>query len=90
MFFSHTIKGQKDNMPMLDSILDKKIRLIDYEKLQKDGTGYRTVAFGKWAGVSGAIDMDTLELGTVCYNLFMCLVITVFAQMANIGQQVFG
>jgi len=57
MFFSHTIKGQKDNMPMLDAILDKKIRLIDYEKLQKDGHGHRTVAFGKWAGVAGAIDI---------------------------------
>jgi len=56
-FFSHTIKGQPDNMPMLDAILDKNIRLVDYEKIQVDGVGKRMVAFGKWAGVAGAIDI---------------------------------
>ena len=45
-------------MPMLDAILDRNIRLIDYEKIQKDGVGKRQVAFGKWAGVAGAIDMQ--------------------------------
>ncbi|MHA1332286.1 MAG: hypothetical protein ACTSR2_14560, partial [Candidatus Hodarchaeales archaeon] len=32
VFFSHTIKGQKYNMPMLKRILELKTTLIDYEK----------------------------------------------------------
>jgi alpha-aminoadipic semialdehyde synthase len=55
-FFSHTIKAQKDNMPMLDSILEKNIRLLDYEKLADD-RNQRLVAFGKWAGFAGMIDI---------------------------------
>lgn len=31
MFFSHTIKAQEYNMPLLDKLLELKIRLIDYE-----------------------------------------------------------
>lgn len=42
-------------MPALDSILEKKIRLIDYEKIC-DAEGRRLVAFGKFAGNTGAID----------------------------------
>ncbi|ORY48201.1 hypothetical protein BCR33DRAFT_757622 [Rhizoclosmatium globosum] len=34
LFFSHTYKGQKYNMPMLKAIMDKKIRLIDYELMK--------------------------------------------------------
>lgn len=41
---------------MLDSILEKKIRLIDYEKIT-DKNGKRLVAFGKFAGNSGAVDI---------------------------------
>lgn len=55
-FFSHTIKAQETNMPLLDSILDKKIRLIDYERII-DERGQRQVAFGKYAGVSGMINI---------------------------------
>ncbi|XP_021342744.1 alpha-aminoadipic semialdehyde synthase, mitochondrial-like isoform X2 [Mizuhopecten yessoensis] len=55
-FFSHTIKAQKDNMPLLDAILEKNIRLIDYEKMVDD-KGQRVVAFGKYAGVSGMINI---------------------------------
>ena len=36
MFFSHTIKGQKYNMPMLQKILDKKCTLMDYEKITNE------------------------------------------------------
>lgn len=36
VFFSHTIKAQEDNMPMLDVILERNIRLIDYEKMVSD------------------------------------------------------
>ncbi|XP_072939174.1 alpha-aminoadipic semialdehyde synthase, mitochondrial [Epargyreus clarus] len=55
-FFSHTIKAQDANMPMLDAILAKNIRLIDYEKLMDD-SGNRVVAFGKYAGVAGMINI---------------------------------
>ncbi|KAJ7329674.1 hypothetical protein JRQ81_015848 [Phrynocephalus forsythii] len=55
-FFSHTIKAQEANMPLLDEILRKNIRLIDYEKMV-DHKGRRVVAFGKWAGVAGIINI---------------------------------
>lgn len=52
-FFSHTIKKQPYNRKLLQAILEKNIRLIDYEVLV-DETGNRVVAFGRWAGVVGA------------------------------------
>jgi saccharopine dehydrogenase (NAD+, L-lysine-forming) len=52
-FFSHTIKRQAHNRKLLRAILDKGIRLIDYEAL-KDPAGERAVAFGRWAGIVGA------------------------------------
>nr|XP_024658873.1 alpha-aminoadipic semialdehyde synthase, mitochondrial [Maylandia zebra] len=55
-FFSHTIKAQEANMGLLDDVLKKEIRLIDYEKMV-DANGYRIVAFGQWAGVAGMINI---------------------------------
>ncbi|GAB1600841.1 alpha-aminoadipic semialdehyde synthase, mitochondrial-like isoform X2 [Argonauta hians] len=55
-FFSHTIKAQEENMPLLDALLEKNIRLIDYERIL-DSKGQRLVAFGKYAGVSGMINI---------------------------------
>lgn len=55
-FFSHTIKAQESNMPLLDACLEKNIRLVDYEKLM-DRNGQRLVAFGKYAGVAGMINI---------------------------------
>ncbi|XP_033106546.1 alpha-aminoadipic semialdehyde synthase, mitochondrial-like isoform X4 [Anneissia japonica] len=55
-FFSHTIKAQLENMPLLDAILEKNIRLIDYEKIVDD-SGKRLVAFGKFAGLAGMINI---------------------------------
>lgn len=52
-FFSHTIKRQTRNKGLLRAILDKGIRLIDYEML-KNPAGERVVAFGRWAGIVGA------------------------------------
>ncbi|XP_049782894.1 alpha-aminoadipic semialdehyde synthase, mitochondrial [Schistocerca cancellata] len=54
--FSHTIKAQESNMPLLDAILEKNIRLIDYERLM-DESGQRVVAFGKYAGVAGMVNI---------------------------------
>lgn len=60
LYFSHTIKGQPANMPALRDILQKNIRLIDYEciKEKENPTGKldRLVAFGRFAGLAGAID----------------------------------
>lgn len=58
MFFSHVIKAQPANMPMLDQILQLKARLFDYECITKYGRDdtKRLVAFGKYAGMAGMID----------------------------------
>ncbi|MBX2897364.1 MAG: alanine dehydrogenase [Cyclobacteriaceae bacterium] len=53
LFFSHTIKKQPYNRKLLQAVLQKKIRLIDYEAL-KDTQGNRLVAFGRFAGIVGA------------------------------------
>ncbi|MFN8300279.1 MAG: NAD(P)-dependent oxidoreductase [Chitinophagales bacterium] len=53
LFFSHTIKKQPHNRKMMKAIIEKKIRLIDYECL-KDSKGKRIIAFGRWAGIVGA------------------------------------
>ena len=55
VFFSHTIKGQSYNMPMLKKILDLKDTLIDYEKITDD-KGRRLIFFGRFAGFAGGID----------------------------------
>jgi len=55
MFFSHTIKGQSHNMPMLRRLLDLDCQLIDYEKIA-DEKGRRIVFFGRYAGLAGMID----------------------------------
>lgn len=52
-FFSHTIKMQPYNRDLLRAILEKNIRLIDYELLT-DSRGHRVIAFGRYAGVVGA------------------------------------
>ena len=54
LFFTHTIKAQPYNMPLLDTLLKKNIRIIDYERIAgKDG---RLVKFGPYAGYAGMID----------------------------------
>uniref|UniRef100_A0A8C2XE23 Aminoadipate-semialdehyde synthase n=1 Tax=Cyclopterus lumpus TaxID=8103 RepID=A0A8C2XE23_CYCLU len=55
-FFSHTIKAQEANMGLLDDLLKKDVRLIDYEKMV-DANGFRIVAFGHWAGIAGMINI---------------------------------
>ena len=52
-FFSHTIKKQAHNQKLLQTALEKKITLVDYECLV-DEKGQRTVAFGRFAGIVGA------------------------------------
>lgn len=55
VFFSHTIKGQKHNMPMLRKMMDLGCNLIDYEKIT-DERGRRLVFFGRFAGLAGMVD----------------------------------
>lgn len=54
-FFSHTIKGQAYNMPMLRRILELGSTLIDYEKVTDDA-GRRLIFFGNYAGLAGVIE----------------------------------
>ncbi len=56
MFFSHTIKGQQYNMPLLQKMIDSDSTLIDYEKIT-DKEGRRMVYFGPFAGDAGALNI---------------------------------
>ncbi len=55
MFFSHTIKKQPHNAKLLRTILDKKIRLVDYEVI-KGKDNKRLIGFGRYAGIVGAYE----------------------------------
>ncbi len=61
-FFSHTIKKQPHNKELLQAILAKKVRLIDYECLVDDN-GNRVIGFGRFAGIVGAYN------GIMAYGL---------------------
>ncbi|MFV2071154.1 MAG: bifunctional lysine ketoglutarate reductase /saccharopine dehydrogenase family protein [Thermoanaerobaculales bacterium] len=55
LFFSHVIKGQPYNMPMLARMMELGCTLIDYEKVC-DESGRRLIFFGRFAGLAGMID----------------------------------
>ncbi|MFC1581483.1 bifunctional lysine ketoglutarate reductase /saccharopine dehydrogenase family protein [Candidatus Neomarinimicrobiota bacterium] len=55
VFFSHTIKGQDYNMPLLQKMIDLKTQLIDYEKITNE-KDQRLIFFGRHAGLAGMID----------------------------------
>ncbi|MEZ4526764.1 MAG: bifunctional lysine ketoglutarate reductase /saccharopine dehydrogenase family protein [Desulfobacterales bacterium] len=55
LFFAHVIKGQPRNMPMLKSMMEKKVTLIDYEKVV-DAQKRRLIFFGRYAGLAGIIN----------------------------------
>jgi saccharopine dehydrogenase (NAD+, L-lysine-forming) len=55
VFFSHTIKAQPANMPMLRRIVELGCTLIDYERITDD-KNRRLVFFGRYAGLAGMID----------------------------------
>lgn len=60
LFFSHTIKMQPHNQKLLQSIIEKRITMIDYEAL-RDKNEKRVIAFGYFAGIVGV------------YNTFLLL-----------------
>ena len=59
-FFSHTIKAQDYNMPLLDKLLELNIRMVDFECIREPKVpgkiSNRLVAFGRYAGIAGAFD----------------------------------
>ncbi|MDD5230521.1 MAG: bifunctional lysine ketoglutarate reductase /saccharopine dehydrogenase family protein [Candidatus Marinimicrobia bacterium] len=55
LFFSHTVKGQEYNQPMLKRLVELRATLIDYERIVDDA-GKRLVFFGRYAGIAGMID----------------------------------
>jgi alpha-aminoadipic semialdehyde synthase len=55
LFFSHTAKGQSQNMPMLKKMMDLGCTILDYEKMV-DEKGRRVLYFGNYAGHAGMID----------------------------------
>ncbi len=55
VFFSHTIKGQQYNMPMLKTMMQQHCTLIDYEKIV-DENNRRLIFFGRHAGIAGMVD----------------------------------
>jgi saccharopine dehydrogenase (NAD+, L-lysine-forming) len=55
VFFSHTMKGQPHNMPLLKKIMEVGCTLIDYE-LVVDKSKRRLIFFGRYAGFAGMID----------------------------------
>ncbi len=55
VFFSHVIKGQPYNMPMLKKMMEKACNLIDYECIVDD-QDKRLIFFGKYAGLAGMIN----------------------------------
>jgi alanine dehydrogenase len=55
VFFSHVIKGQPYNMPMLKRMMEMDCNLIDYERIV-DEQDKRLIFFGRFAGLAGMID----------------------------------
>ena len=62
VFFSHTIKKQAHNRKLLKALLEKNIRMIDYESLV-DKNDNRIIGFGRYAGIVGAYN------GIMAYGL---------------------
>ncbi|KAK2465033.1 hypothetical protein APHAL10511_003109 [Amanita phalloides] len=66
LMFSHTVKGQPYNTPLLARFLPSPTstpasakllpRLVDYELLTNDVDGKRTVGFGFFAGLAGVLE----------------------------------
>ncbi|MFZ4464685.1 MAG: bifunctional lysine ketoglutarate reductase /saccharopine dehydrogenase family protein [Bacteroidales bacterium] len=55
IYFSHVVKGQPYNMPMLRAMMEKKCQLIDYEKIENE-ENKRLIFFGRFAGLAGMIN----------------------------------
>ena len=81
IFFSHTYKLNTESLinaqgtpgmdkkKLLKSIIDKKVKLIDYENI-RDSKGSRYLGFGRFAGIVGCFNTLNLYLS---YNKFISL-----------------
>ncbi|WP_373501277.1 hypothetical protein [Desulfococcus sp.] len=76
VFFAHVIKGQPYNMPMLKTMMEKKITLIDYERVV-DEKNRRLIFFGRHAGLAGMVN----SLWSLGQRLAMEGIITPFAEL---------
>ncbi len=66
-FFSHTIKKQPHNKPLMQALIAKKIWMVDYETLT-DPDFNRIIGFGHYAGIVGAY--NGIRGYGLRYNLF--------------------
>ncbi len=82
-FFSHTIKKQPHNKGLLQTILKKKISLVDYECLT-DHEGNRVIGFGRFAGIVGAYN------GVMAYGLKYGLFNLKPAQLSHDKKELFA
>jgi len=55
VFFSHTIKGQPYNLPMLKTMIGRQCNLIDYERVLNE-KNQRLIFFGRYAGLAGMLE----------------------------------
>lgn len=62
VFFSHTIKKQAHNRKLIQALLTKNIKMVDYECLV-DKHDNRIIGFGRYAGIVGAYN------GIMAYGL---------------------
>lgn len=69
LFFSHTIKKQAYNRRLLQTVLENKIQLVDYEVLTNKA-GFRVIGFGRFAGLVGAYNgLRAFGLKNELFNL---------------------
>ncbi|HYG50157.1 MAG TPA: NAD(P)-dependent oxidoreductase [Flavobacteriales bacterium] len=76
-FFSHTIKEQPHNQKLMHALLEKNIRMVDYETITSSHGG-RIIGFGRYAGIVGAYNgfrlygersgLFTLKPAHQCYD----------------------
>jgi saccharopine dehydrogenase (NAD+, L-lysine forming) len=76
-FFSHTIKSQPHNKSLMQTLVHKKIQMIDYETLVDENL-FRVIGFGHYAGIVGAYNglrgyglkynMYNLKPANLCYD----------------------
>jgi hypothetical protein len=60
------MKAQEENMALLDTVLERNIRLVDHEFIRDPASGERLVAFGDYAGT---LYFLLFQLVCACFNL---------------------
>ncbi|MBS1773622.1 MAG: alanine dehydrogenase [Bacteroidetes bacterium] len=87
-FFSHTKKKQPYNQQMMQTLIEKKVRLIDYECLTH-ADEQRILGFGFYAGVVGAHNgLLTYGKKTGLYDLPAAHNVNSFAELLRVYEDV--